>query len=69
MNGKVKGQVMFFTVVPSYKFEHLVCLLVVEDGASFLILLPALDSFLSSWGPAIRLPASETSFFPSLFFA
>lgn len=45
----------------SYKFEHLTCLLVVEDGASFLILLPTLDFALNSRGSVMpQLPRSRS---------
>lgn len=48
-------------LVPSYKFEHLTRPLVMEDGTSFLILLPALDLPLSSWGSVIyQLPRSQS---------
>lgn len=56
-------------LVPSYKFEYLVGPPVLEDGASFLAPLPVPDSYLSSWGPVIHLPASKTSFCPSLLSA
>lgn len=42
-----------------YTFEHLTCPSVMEDGAHVLLLVLALDSYLSLWGPS-RLPASKS---------
>ena len=52
-------------VVTSYKFEHLTHLLVVEDGASFLILLPTLDFCAELMGLS-HAPASKILVCPHL---
>lgn len=50
-----------FHVCASHKFERLTCSPVVEDGASVLIPLPALDSYLSLWEPSHRLASKAQS--------